>query len=106
MIAKTPYPKPYSVKEVAQIFEVNPGVIYRQIKEGRLVARKVGRQYRIHEKALDDYLLNPWGEPEESPERLGYGCDRTMVDGSFSTGENRSQPELAAQMASQMLRKH
>lgn len=44
--------------------------------------------------------------PIAGDERPGFGCDQMMVDGSFSTGENSSQPELAAQMARQMLRKH
>ena len=44
----------YTVDETASILELHPRTIRRFIHEGRLTARKVGKQWRISESALDE----------------------------------------------------
>lgn len=45
-----------SVQEVANDLEVSKGVVYREIREGKLKAFRVGKQMlRISEEELEDY---------------------------------------------------
>ncbi|WP_147094965.1 helix-turn-helix domain-containing protein [Roseovarius sp. TE539] len=85
------YPSVYDVKEVAQILSVKTGVIYREIRAGRLAARKVGKQYRVHSQALDRYLLEPWEELDADQSQRGSGYDQTMGVGSSSTVVSKSR---------------
>lgn len=54
MIVTTP--KFYTVKEVAAILRVNERTVLNLIAAGDLKATQVGRQYRISQEALDDYI--------------------------------------------------
>lgn len=45
-----------SVQEVANDLDVSKGVVYREIREGKLKAFRVGKQMlRISEEELEDY---------------------------------------------------
>jgi excisionase family DNA binding protein len=46
----------YTIDEVAGILKVNPATVRQLIASGELKATKVGRQYRISQEALDDYI--------------------------------------------------
>lgn len=46
----------HSVKDVADHLSVSTKTVYRLIKGGGLIAVRVGRQYRITERDLQDYL--------------------------------------------------
>jgi excisionase family DNA binding protein len=56
----------YSAKEVAKMIDVNHQTILAEIRAGRLVARKVGKEYRIHRDSIDEYLKCP--DPNSRPE--------------------------------------
>lgn len=46
----------YKAEEVAELFQVNIMTIYRYIKAGKLKAYKIGKEYRIDKKTLEDFL--------------------------------------------------
>ena len=45
-----------TVAEVAEIMRVSKMTIYRLVHSGELPAVRVGRSFRVHEKAVNDYL--------------------------------------------------
>lgn len=46
----------YTIKEVAELLKVTHVTIRKEIKTGRLKSSKVGGQYRITQKQVDEYL--------------------------------------------------
>ncbi|MGD9001870.1 MAG: helix-turn-helix domain-containing protein [Anaerolineae bacterium] len=44
-------------QEVAEYLQLTPDTVYRYIREGKLVASKLGRQYRIPKKNVELFLL-------------------------------------------------
>ena len=50
--------KMLTADEVAEILQVSRESVYRLIKDGELIASKVGRAYQISENALDYYLFS------------------------------------------------
>jgi excisionase family DNA binding protein len=44
-------------QEVAEYLQLTPDTVYRYIREGRLVASKLGRQYRIPKENVELFLL-------------------------------------------------
>lgn len=49
-------PKLYSAKEVIEILGVSRPTLLREINNGNLKAFKAGRQWRITEEALNEYM--------------------------------------------------
>lgn len=45
-----------TVAEVASLMRVSKMTVYRLIKSGELPAVQVGRSFRVHAKAVHDYL--------------------------------------------------
>ena len=96
------YPHVFTVREVAEILRVKRGVIYREIRKGRLVAQRVGKQFRIHSGELDSYLRTPWlAQPNHPASSEG----KTTIVGSLSSAENSTKPELAAELARKLRRR-
>lgn len=46
----------YTVAEVAQVMRVSRMTVYRLVHSGELPAVRVGRSYRVPERAVHDYL--------------------------------------------------
>lgn len=46
----------YSIEEVAKMLKVAYLTVYRWIQGGKLVAYKVGKQYRIKKEDLDKFI--------------------------------------------------
>jgi excisionase family DNA binding protein len=46
----------FSITDVAIRFAVNPRTVYRWIKRGKLKAIKFGKQFRITEKAIQEFI--------------------------------------------------
>ncbi len=46
----------YPVKDVATLLSVSPGLIYKEIKAGRLKTSRVGSIIRVPLSAIKDYL--------------------------------------------------
>ncbi len=63
-----------TVAEVAGIMRVSRMTVYRLVHSGELPAVRVGKSYRVPQKAVDDYLRDSFVEPE-TPGRLGTGTD-------------------------------
>lgn len=45
-----------TVAEVAELMRVSKMTVYRLVHSGDLPAVQVGRSFRVHEKAVEDYL--------------------------------------------------
>jgi len=60
--------KLYNALEVAQILKLNKDTILRFIREGKIKAVKVGREYRIREAILKDFLGYPQDDLQEETE--------------------------------------
>ena len=45
-----------TVAEVATLMRVSKMTVYRLVHNGELPAGRVGRSFRVHEKAVHDYL--------------------------------------------------
>ncbi len=48
--------KLYTVNEVKQILKISDSTIRRHIKDGRIKTQSLGRQHRITETALQEFL--------------------------------------------------
>lgn len=46
----------YTIREVAKILRVNERTVLNEIDRGELRATRVGRQWRVSQEALDDYI--------------------------------------------------
>lgn len=46
----------YTIEEVAQMLKVVYLTVYRWIQSGKLTALKAGKQYRIKETDLDEFM--------------------------------------------------
>ncbi|SCM82452.1 DNA-binding protein, excisionase family (modular protein) [uncultured Sporomusa sp.] len=46
----------YTPKELAELLKVSEQVIADELKSGRLVGFKVGRQWRISENSVNEYI--------------------------------------------------
>lgn len=83
-------PKPLSVQQVAEFLDVEVGTVYREIAKKRLIARKVGKFYRIHPARLDEYLRCP--DPENLPDSINAP---TPVSGSSEGPGLTDEPDFA-----------
>ena len=52
----------YTVNEVAEMLSVHPETIRRNLKSGKLKGHKVGKDWRVEESAIRQFLT---GENEE-----------------------------------------
>lgn len=48
--------KVYTTQEVLEVLKIHRRTLYRYIKAGQIKAIRMGREYRITEKALSDFL--------------------------------------------------
>jgi excisionase family DNA binding protein len=51
-----------TVAEVAATMRVSKMTVYRLVHSGELAAVRVGRSFRVHEKAVDEYLQKAYIE--------------------------------------------
>ena len=69
------------VEEVAERLQVEIRTVYRLIRGGDLMARKIGRMYRVPLEALDNYLM---GREEVDTEPLSQAelaaVERSLAD--------------------------
>ena len=85
-------PIAYNVDEIAEMLGVPKSTIYREIREGRLIARRVGKFYRVHADRFDEYLKGP--DPVSQPDYMNV---QIPVSGSSATGEKIQEPDFVAQ---------
>lgn len=55
-----------TVDEVAKRLRVHRETVIRRIETGQLLARKEGREWRIHPDDLDAYIRSTYPKKEES----------------------------------------
>ena len=48
--------KLYTVQEASEVFGVSPLTLGRWLREGKLVGTKIGKQWRITETDLQDFI--------------------------------------------------
>lgn len=60
--------KVYTVKEVAAILRLHPQTVVRLLKDGDLRGALIGREWRISDEAVREYLGGRGGHPK--PEAL------------------------------------
>lgn len=65
-----PYPRFFTVDEVAAIFRLTPAAIRRMIRAKEFPAIKIGKEYRIPQQAIEN-ILNPIRP--ENPTDAGFG---------------------------------
>jgi excisionase family DNA binding protein len=104
-IGRIHYDKVFNLPETAGILRVKNGVVYRAIGSEKLVAQKVGKEYRIHKEALDRYLLEPWLNQEEKPAVPPSITGKMTSVGSSSIADDSAPPESAVEIAKRMLSK-
>ena len=52
-----------TIDEVARYLRVAPSTVYRQAREGRIPARRVGHRWRFSRTAIDRWLRGRGGPP-------------------------------------------
>ena len=62
------YPKVYTVEEFARIFKLSPEAVRNLIRQGEILAIRIGRQYRIPQDVVDRYFAQAI-----PPEERGFG---------------------------------
>jgi len=60
----------YKVKEVAEKLDCVPMTVYRMIREGRVPAIRIGRDFRIPKKAMDKWLEEEIKRPKKPYKRI------------------------------------
>jgi len=56
-----------SIDELAQYLKISRSTLYKLAQEGGLPGQKVGRRWRFHKGAIDDWLRQP--PPNQSSDR-------------------------------------
>ena len=90
----------YTTQEAADYLRVSYGTVCAEIRAGRLVARRIGKSYRIHAHALEDYLLCP--AHESQPDSTSAPI---RASGSSVTAAKTPAQDIAAQAAARLLKK-
>jgi len=60
----------YKVKEVAEKLDCVPMTVYRMIREGKIPAVRIGRDFRIPKKAMDKWFEEEAMKPKKSCKRI------------------------------------
>lgn len=61
----------YSVDEIARIIDLHPKTVRRFIREGKIKAKKAGREWRIHEDDFKEYAHSELREPGTAEAETG-----------------------------------
>jgi excisionase family DNA binding protein len=74
------YEDVFSIDEVARILKISKRYLFKLIKEGKLGAMKIGREYRIPKSVVDSYFSQASAGPSPARE-YGFGtwADRADV---------------------------
>lgn len=62
-----------TVQEVAEILRTTPATVYAWCRAGKLPAFKIGQQWRIRRKALDDMMNRTDGDGESGSQGAATG---------------------------------
>gem|GEM_PF-635870 len=62
-----------TVKEVASALRVHYRTAYRMVTSGELKAIKIGKQWRVPQSALLEFIEDGWKEVQKSKKRMHSG---------------------------------
>ena len=79
--------KVYTAQEVADKLKIKKSTVYDLIKRGELSSSKVGKQLRVSEEQLSQYLK---GSECSASSAQSYDHQRTVFSGSGSSPESAS----------------
>ncbi|NLF92391.1 MAG: helix-turn-helix domain-containing protein [Oligosphaeraceae bacterium] len=48
-----------SIGELAEYLKISRSTLYKLVQEGRLPGQKLGKRWRFHKNAIDDWLKQP-----------------------------------------------
>jgi len=48
----------YTIKEISKLLKVAYLTVYRWVQEGKIIAFKVGKQYRIRKIDLENFIIS------------------------------------------------
>lgn len=72
-------PKLYTVQEVAEALRVHYRTAYRLITGGSIEGIKIGKQWRVKEQTLLDYLEGGWKDNLQQKKRVPRGPKQLML---------------------------
>ena len=75
-------------EQVAEIIQVHQVTV---LKQGRLIASKIGRVYRIRESDLDHFLDQAAGQPGRTAKKKNEGSELPNQD---NKSKNKNKPSL------------
>ena len=78
-------------EQVAEIIQVHQFTVLKFIKQGRLIASKIGRVYRIRESDLDHFLDQAAGQPGRTAKKKNEGSELPNHD---IKSKNKNKPSL------------
>jgi len=73
-MAKSPRGAVMTITELSEYLKISRSTLYKLAQEGKLPARKVGRHWRFHKDAVDQWLGK--AAPSDSAAARGRGCKR------------------------------
>ena len=82
----------YSIKEASEILKISDTTLYRYVKEGKIPAVKLGRQYRISDETLGAFAAGHGGDPIPAPAGVKPSRDIEFNAGA-PTEEPQEQPQ-------------
>ena len=90
----TYYEDVFSVEEVARILKISRRYIFKLIREGKLGAMKIGKEYRIPKSVLDSYFNQASAAPYPTEEyAFGIWADRGDISEDSVDYVNRIREE-------------
>lgn len=66
-------------EQVAEIIQVHPFTILKYIKQGKLVASKIGRVYRIRQSDLEEFLDRTSGKSSRAENNVGNNKNKNKT---------------------------
>lgn len=58
-----------TIEELADYLKISKSTLYKLAQEGALPGQKVGRHWRFHREAVDQWLRQEPSKPTEQPKR-------------------------------------
>jgi excisionase family DNA binding protein len=81
----------YTVHELAEILSLRPKTVQRFIREGKVKATKIGRQWRVQKEDLRDFAHAELGAPPaDEPRATTRLADRVQVTAVIELDEGHS----------------
>ena len=68
-MAKSPPDTVMTIEEMSKYLKISRSTLYKLAQEGKLPAQKVGRHWRFHREAMDEWLRQ--GSRPTAPEKGG-----------------------------------